>query len=76
MEKKGPVTPPPKVGRFGIEDEEDLSAWNKVASKFRKIGLVIVCQLGIGEFGRVYEAINLTNPNWPERVAVKVDRIY
>jgi len=74
--KKGPVTPPPKVGRFGIEDEEDLSAWNKVAGKFRKIGLVIVCQLGIGEFGRVYEAINLTNPNWPERVAVKVDRIY
>jgi hypothetical protein len=74
--KKGPVTPPPKIGRFGIEDEEDLSAWNKVAGKFRKIGLVIVCQLGIGEFGRVYEAINLTNSNWPERVAVKVDRIY
>jgi len=74
--KKDPVTPPPKVGRFGIEDEEDLSAWNKVAGKFRKIGLVIVCQLGIGEFGRVYEAINLTNSNWPERVAVKVDRIY
>jgi hypothetical protein len=74
--KKGPVTPPPKVGRYGIEDEEDLSAWNKVAGKFRKIGLVIVCQLGIGEFGRVYEAINLANPNWPERVAVKVDRIY
>jgi hypothetical protein len=24
----------------------------------------------------VYEAINLTNPRWPERVAVKVDRIY
>jgi hypothetical protein len=74
--KKGPETPPPKVGRYGIEDEEDLSAWNKVADKFRKIGLVIVCQLGIGEFGRVYEAINLINPSWPERVAVKVDRIY
>jgi serine/threonine protein kinase len=24
----------------------------------------------------VYEAINLINPGWPERVAVKVDRIY
>ncbi|MGD8393337.1 MAG: hypothetical protein PVH74_17505 [Desulfobacterales bacterium] len=74
--KKGPVTPSPKVGRYGIEDEEDLSAWNKVADKFRKIGLVIVCQLGIGEFGRVYEAVNLINPSWPGRVAVKVDRIY
>ena len=74
--KKGPVTPRPKIGRYGIEDEEDLSAWNKVAGKFRKIGIVIVCQLGMGQFGRVYEAINLTNPRWPERVAVKVDRIY
>jgi hypothetical protein len=74
--KKGPVTPTPKIGRYGIEDEEDLSAWNKVAGKFRKIGIVIVCQLGMGQFGRVYEAINLTNPIWPERVAVKVDRIY
>jgi serine/threonine protein kinase len=74
--KKGPVTPSPKIGSYGIEDEEDLSAWNKVVDKFRKIGLLIVCQLGIGEFGRVYEAINLKNPRWPERVAVKVDRIY
>ena len=74
--KKGPVTPTPKIGRYGIEDEEDLSAWNKVAGKFKKIGIVIVCQLGMGQFGRVYEAINLTNPRWPERVAVKVDRIY
>ncbi len=74
--KKGPVTPTPKIGRYGIEDEEDLSAWNKVAGKFRKIGIVIVCQLGMGQFGRVYEAINLTNPIWPGRVAVKVDRIY
>ncbi|MGD9052969.1 MAG: hypothetical protein PVG17_14030, partial [Desulfobacterales bacterium] len=76
IKKKGVVTPPPKIGRYGIEDEEDLSAWNKVADKFRKIGLVIVSQLGIGEFGRVYEAINLINPSWPDRVAVKVDRIY
>ena len=74
--KKGPVTPPPKIGRYGIEDEEDLSAWSKVTDKFKRIGLVIVCQLGIGEFGRVYEAVNLTNPSWPQRVAVKVDRIY
>ena len=76
LKKKGPVTPTPKIGRYGIEDEEDLSAWIKVAGKFSKIGLVIVCQLGIGEFGRVYEAINLTNPRWPQKVAVKVDRIY
>ncbi|WP_319524516.1 hypothetical protein [uncultured Desulfosarcina sp.] len=73
---KEPVTPPPKVGRYGIEDEEDFSAWNKVAKKFRKIGLLITCQLGIGEFGRVYEAVNLSNPSWPQKVAVKVDRIY
>jgi hypothetical protein len=76
IKKKGVETPPPKVGYYGIEDEEDLSAWNKVADKFKKIGLVIVSQLGIGEFGRVYEAVNLINPSWPERVAVKVDRIY
>ena len=76
IKKKGVVTPPPKVGHYGIEDAEDLSAWSKVADKFRKIGLVIVSQLGIGEFGRVYEAINLINPSWPDRVAVKVDRIY
>ena len=76
IKKKGVETPPPKVGYYGIEDEEDLSAWNKVADKFKKIGLVIVSQLGIGEFGRVYEAINLINPSWPDRVAVKVDRIY
>ncbi|MBW2467862.1 MAG: hypothetical protein JRE62_01120 [Deltaproteobacteria bacterium] len=76
ISKKGVETPHPKVGRYGIEDEEDLSAWNKVSDKFRKIGLVIVSQLGIGEFGRVYEAINLINPSWPDRVAVKVDRIY
>jgi hypothetical protein len=74
--KRDPVTPRPKVGRYGIEDEEDLSAWLRVAGKFRKIGLVIICQLGIGEFGRVYEAINLTSASWPEKVAVKVDRIY
>ena len=76
FKKKGVVAPPPEVGRYGIEDEEDLSAWNKVSEKFRKIGLVIVSQLGIGEFGRVYEAVNLINPSWPDRVAVKVDRIY
>ena len=74
--KKKPVAPQPEIGRFGIEDEEDLAAWGKVANKFRDIGFIIVCQLGIGQFGRVYEAINVTNPRWPGRVAVKVDRIY
>ena len=73
---KTPLTPPPEIGRYGIEDEEDLSAWNKVEKKFRKIGLLITCQLGMGEFGRVYETINLSNPSWPKKVAVKVDRIY
>ncbi len=74
--KKEPIIPPPEIGRYGIEDEEDLAAWNKVAKKFSKIGFTLVCQLGIGEFGRVYEAINLANPRWPKSVAVKVDRIY
>jgi hypothetical protein len=46
LKKKGPLTPTPKIGHYGIEDEEDLSAWNKVAGKFTKIGLVIVCQNG------------------------------
>jgi serine/threonine protein kinase len=31
--------------------------------------------LGIGEFGRVYEALNTENVRWPELVAVKVDRL-
>ena len=74
--KDKPITPAPEIGRYGIEDEEDLAAWNKVASKFQQIGFIIVCQLGIGQFGRVYEAINVTNPRWPSKVAVKVDRIY
>ncbi|MCK9590344.1 MAG: hypothetical protein M0Q93_13425, partial [Terrimicrobiaceae bacterium] len=39
------------------------------------IGYLIIGQLGMGQFGRVYEAINMANGSIPERVAVKVDRI-
>jgi serine/threonine protein kinase len=46
-----------------------------VESPLRHVGLIILRQLGIGEFGRVYEALNTENPHWPGRVAVKVDRL-
>ena len=68
-------TPRPEVGRYGIIDDEDEDAWRKVRSAFEEIGYLIVGQLGMGQFGRVYEAINIANGSIPERVAVKVDRI-
>lgn len=68
-------TPPPELGRFGILDDEDLEAWKTVASPFRDQGYTLVRQLGMGEFGRVYEAVNENNREFPERVALKVDRI-
>jgi len=73
--KNKPIIPQPETGRYGIEDEEDLAAWVKVARKFQDIGFILVCQLGIGQFGRVYEAINMTNPRWPSRVAL-VDLLF
>src|SRR6478752_2770796 len=68
-------TPPPELGRYGILDGEDLEAWKTVATPFRDQGFTLVRQLGMGEFGRVYEAVNESNPEYPERIALKVDRI-
>ena len=68
-------TPAPRVGRYGILDRNDVSAWRKVSGAFEDMGLTLIRQLGMGEFGRVYEAINRGNPHIPQRVAVKVDRI-
>lgn len=65
----------PKLGAYGIVDEEDLEAWKTVADPFRDVGFTLLRQLGIGEFGRVYEALNDNSPNYPGRVALKVDRI-
>ncbi len=67
--------PKPRVGRYGIVDEEDQAAWEKVAGPFKDIGFVLLRQIGVGDFGRVYEAMNKQNPQFPDRVALKVDRI-
>ena len=68
-------TPAPERGKYGILDDEDFEAWKAVASPFQDLGFTLTRQLGIGEFGRVYEALNDNNPEYPERVALKVDRI-
>ena len=68
-------TPRPKSGRYGIIDDEDEDAWNKIQGPLEGIGYLIIGQLGMGQFGRVYEAINVANSSIPPRVAVKVDRI-
>lgn len=73
--KRKVSTPYPRLGRYGILDQEDLDAWKKVESPFRDMGFVLLRQLGIGQFGRVYEAINQYNPHIPGRVALKIDRI-
>lgn len=73
--KRSVQCPKPKTAKYGILDEHDLDAWKKVNKPLADIGYVILRQLGIGQFGRVYEALNLANPAMPERVAVKVDRI-
>ena len=69
------LTPDPEVGSFGIVDMEDFQAWHTVADSFRELGFTLLRQLGMGEFGRVYEALNDNNPQYPGRVALKVDRI-
>ncbi len=74
-EKKKVSTPYPRQGRYGILDDEDLNAWRKVEGPFREMGFTIIRQLGIGQFGRVYEACNQFNPHIPRHVALKVDRI-
>ena len=68
-------TPPPEIGRYGIIDDEDEDAWKKVLGPLQEIGYLVIGQLGMGQFGRVYEAINVGNGSIPGRVAVKVDRI-
>jgi hypothetical protein len=65
----------PLVGQYGIADKEDEVAWKKLAHSFRDIGFILVRQIGVGDFGRVYEALNERNANLPGRVALKVDRI-
>ncbi len=68
-------TPPPQAGRYGIIDEEDESAWKKISGPLADIGYLVIGQLGMGQFGRVYEAVNVGNATIPARVAIKVDRI-
>ena len=78
VEWKGPKkikTPRPEIDRYGIIDDEDEDAWKQVRGPLEDIGYLIIGQLGMGQFGRVYEAINVTNGSIPGRVAVKVDRI-
>jgi len=67
-------SPKPELGHYGIIDEEDLDAWKNVRGPLEDIGYLIIGQLGMGQFGRVYEALNVGNGNFPDRVAVKVDR--
>src|SRR6188768_1684231 len=68
-------TATPQVGSFGIMDAEDLEAWKAVTDSFSDLGFTLIRQLGMGEFGRVYEALNDNSPHYPGRVALKVDRI-
>ena len=75
VKKRKISTPSPKTGRYGIQDDEDFAAWKKVGRAFDEMGFTIVRQLGIGQFGRVYDAVNRENPHIPQHVALKVDRI-
>lgn len=68
-------TPHPVAGRYGIIDDEDVDAWKQMSGPLEDIGYLIIGQLGMGQFARVYEAINVANGSIPARVAVKVDRI-
>lgn len=65
----------PAIGRYGLFDREDVEAWHQVENPFRDLGFVPVRQLGIGQFGRVYEVVNYRNGAIPRRVALKVDRL-
>jgi serine/threonine protein kinase len=68
-------TPKPRVGYYGIQTNDDLDAWKAVSNPFRDIGFTLLAQVGIGEFGRVYDVLNDSNPRYPARLALKVDRI-
>jgi len=68
-------TPKPEIGSYGIQSDDDLEGWKAVADPFQDIGFTLLRQLGMGEFGRVYEVLNDNNPRYPARLALKVDRI-
>ncbi|HEY3493552.1 MAG TPA: hypothetical protein VGK73_02655, partial [Polyangiaceae bacterium] len=68
-------TSKPVIGQFGVQNADDLAAWKAVDGPFHDIGFTLLAQLGLGEFGRVYEVLNDNNPRYPERLALKVDRI-
>lgn len=75
VKKRRVEIPPPQRGKYGILDQDDFNAWRKVAPHLKDIGFVVIRQLGMGQFGRVYEALNLKSGNMPEHVAIKVDRV-
>jgi len=68
-------TPKPRLGAYGVQSGEDLDAWKAVVGPFGDLGFTLLRQLGIGEFGRVYEVLNDHNPRYPSHLALKVDRI-
>jgi hypothetical protein len=68
-------TTKPEVGRYGIVDHEDEAAWKTLVRPSRDAGFILLRQIGVGDFGRVYEVFNQGYPHLPERVALKVDRI-
>ena len=68
-------TPKPELGHYGIQSDEDLDAWKTVDKPFRDLGFTLLRQLGMGEFGRVYEVLNGNNAGFPGHLALKVDRI-
>ncbi|HSU40884.1 MAG TPA: hypothetical protein VLJ38_14995 [Polyangiaceae bacterium] len=68
-------TPKPAVGAYGIQTSDDLDAWKTVSRPFADLGFTLLRQLGIGEFGRVYEVLNGHNSRFPAHLALKVDRI-
>lgn len=67
--------PKPVTDRYGILAKDDLKAWKKVFDEFDDLGYTLIRQLGMGDFGRVYEAVNRNNSSLPGRVAIKVDRL-
>jgi hypothetical protein len=75
VKKRKVETPSPQKGKYGILDQDDYNAWKKLYPHLKDIGFVLLRQLGMGQFGRVYEALNLKNSSIPEHVAIKVDRV-
>lgn len=73
--RRKPRVDAPKVGHYGVVGDVDLEAWHEVETPLREVGFTLLRQVGVGDFGRVYEAYNHANPEYPERVAIKVDKI-